>query len=324
MTELTTGVELLAPSGLTLRLLGPTADYLGSGIRAWSEARVQNIRGILDKAGRKLDPESLSESGAVAPRVLRGILNDGSFVTDELAQDYFGGVLASSHSHHGRDDRAATYTELLSRLSTYQIRVHYLLYQAGSEIDLVAAERRNARKLARTAQRDAEGGVIAGQWDKRTHDDVSARHRSLVGLRGHRTGASKGLGTRSLAAMRAPSRPGRLHYWLRAVRQQVIAEKHRRAPNVKVDHPRRNRQPKFTARGRRSLVASRAYLVPATFLSLSCETPSSRTTVPSARCGLRPSGVSRHPRHGSRPLNEGDAGNEHGNSTGEADYDSGR
>ncbi len=98
---------------------------------ALAESRVKNIRAILWKAERKTDPTALLPSGAVAPRVLAGVMSEGSFVTDELFQDYFGGVLLSSHSDSGRDDRGSTYIQLLSRLSSYQIRTHYLLYCAG-------------------------------------------------------------------------------------------------------------------------------------------------------------------------------------------------
>lgn len=131
MDDITTAIELIGPSALALKMLGPTADYLGRGVLALAESRVDNIRAILGKAERKADPTALLPSGAVAPRVLAGVMSDGSFVTDELFQDYFGGVLLSSHSDSGRDDRGSTYIQLLSRLSSYQIKTHYLLYCAA-------------------------------------------------------------------------------------------------------------------------------------------------------------------------------------------------
>ena len=45
-----------------------------------------------------------------------------------MAADYFGGVLASSRTEVGRDDRGAAFVALLGRLSTYQIRSHYFFY----------------------------------------------------------------------------------------------------------------------------------------------------------------------------------------------------
>jgi hypothetical protein len=131
VSDITTAVELLGPSSLALKMLGPTADYFGQGMRSLAETRVNNIRSIFNKAECKTDASALLPSGAVAPRVLAGIMGDGSYVTDELFQDYFGGVLLSSHSESGRDDRSSTYVQLLSRLSSYQIKAHYLLYCAA-------------------------------------------------------------------------------------------------------------------------------------------------------------------------------------------------
>lgn len=45
-----------------------------------------------------------------------------------MAAEYFGGVLASSRSEVPRDDRGAYFAGLVSRLTTYQIRTHFLLY----------------------------------------------------------------------------------------------------------------------------------------------------------------------------------------------------
>ena len=55
-------------------------------------------------------------------------MQEGSFCDDELAAEYFGGVLASSRSEIPRDDRGASLARLVSRLTTYQLRTHYLLY----------------------------------------------------------------------------------------------------------------------------------------------------------------------------------------------------
>lgn len=112
---------------LIQRLLGPTADYLGEGIKSWTEVRLQNTKNIFYSAERKLG-ERINEEGSVPPRVLKGILDEGSFCDDELTVEYFGGILASSRSSITRDDRGTTFVALLSQLSTYQIRLHYIFY----------------------------------------------------------------------------------------------------------------------------------------------------------------------------------------------------
>jgi hypothetical protein len=112
---------------LVEKLLGPTADYIGSGVKTWTERRVNNIGRIFRVAAEKLGP-SIEDGGSVPPKVLKGILAEGSYCDDELAASYFGGVLASSRTSNARDDRGSTYIAQIARLSTYQIRAHYCVY----------------------------------------------------------------------------------------------------------------------------------------------------------------------------------------------------
>lgn len=125
--ELGTGLALLGAAKLAEKLLGPTAAYIGEGVKTWTEKRTQNVRRIFEiaimKAGNKLEKD-----GAVPPKVLKGVLDEGSFCEDFLAAEYFGGILASSRSGVTRDDRGAVFIALLSRLSTYGIRTHYIFY----------------------------------------------------------------------------------------------------------------------------------------------------------------------------------------------------
>jgi hypothetical protein len=111
------------------RLLGPPADYLGGELAQFTERRMRTVGRILqnatEKAGARLD-----EPGAVPPRVLRDVVNDASLNEDAVSVEYFGGVLASARTPTSRDDRAAVLTSLLSRLSTYQMRSHYIFYSA--------------------------------------------------------------------------------------------------------------------------------------------------------------------------------------------------
>ena len=123
-----TGLALLGSAKLAEQVLGPTAEYVGTGIQQWSEHRVENVRRIFEHAANKLGPEGLERPGAVPPRVLKGILDEGSFIEDELGAEYLGGVLASSRSEVSRDDRGASLVALVGRLSTYQLRTHYICY----------------------------------------------------------------------------------------------------------------------------------------------------------------------------------------------------
>jgi hypothetical protein len=109
------------------KILGPTAEYIGGGLQNWTQKRVENVGRIFQKAHQKLG-ERIDQPGTVPPRVLKEILDDGSYCDDELVAEYYGGVLASSRTEDGRDDRGSTYLRLTTQLSTYQIRFHYICY----------------------------------------------------------------------------------------------------------------------------------------------------------------------------------------------------
>jgi len=114
---------------LVEKILGPTSEYIGGGLRTWTELRVHNVARIFTKAKEKLG-ERIEESGAVPPRVLKEVLAEGSYCDDPLTAEYFGGVLASSRTQISRDDRGAHWSSLVAQLSVYQVRSHFLIYRA--------------------------------------------------------------------------------------------------------------------------------------------------------------------------------------------------
>lgn len=122
------GKELIA------KLLGPTAEYLGNEIQTFAAKRVKTVGDIFSNASKKLGSKIESEAGGVAPKVLKGILDEGSYAQDGFTVEYFGGVLASSRSGISRDDRGAYMNALIGRLSTYQIRTHYIVYRLIKEL----------------------------------------------------------------------------------------------------------------------------------------------------------------------------------------------
>lgn len=126
----TTGAALLAAyvtKDTLNKILGPTAELIGEQLRNFIGRKIKNVGRIFQKAERKLGDRTCS-NGSVPPKVLCQIMNDGAFCEDELSAEYFGGVLASSRSSIPRDDRGVPLLALISRLSTYQIRTHYIMY----------------------------------------------------------------------------------------------------------------------------------------------------------------------------------------------------
>jgi hypothetical protein len=165
-----TGIAALGPSPILLKLLGPTADYVGEGVKSWAEHRVQNVQQIFNKAEHKIDQAELDAPGGVPPRVLKGILDDGSFVDDDLGQEYLAGVLASSRSGTSRDDRGAAHIDELNRLSTYQLRSHYIAYR---ELQNICANRSDLQ-LGISRERESIGNVFLSSRDYIVAMDFSA------------------------------------------------------------------------------------------------------------------------------------------------------
>ena len=136
----------LAKDGIA-KLLGPTADYLGEGLMDLTQRRVESIGKIFSNASKKLGSQ-LDIPGEVPPRILRTVVNEASFCEDSVALEYFGGVLASSRTEDGRDDRGARVIKIVDNLSAYQIRTHYLLYST-----LVSLFSGSGRQLGTTQDR---------------------------------------------------------------------------------------------------------------------------------------------------------------------------
>jgi len=126
-TTIGAGLTIFALRDLIVKILGPTADYLGAEIKTWTEIAIKNVERIFQNAGKKLGDE-IEKPGQVPPKILRAILQEGQFCDDELSAEYFGGVLASSRTSVSRDDRGVSFLSLIGRLSTYQIRSHYIFY----------------------------------------------------------------------------------------------------------------------------------------------------------------------------------------------------
>jgi hypothetical protein len=122
----------LGKDGLT-KLLGPTADYLGHELKEFAQKRINNVGNIFKNAQDKLG-DRIDKSGAIPPKVLKTIMNEGSYSDDEIAVEYFGGVLASSRSDVLRDDRGARIAKAVDNLSSYQLRCHYLIYSTISNV----------------------------------------------------------------------------------------------------------------------------------------------------------------------------------------------
>lgn len=115
------------------KILGPTAEYLGQQLKEYAQKRLENTGKIFSNTEKKLG-DKVDRPGQVPPKVLKTIINEGSYADDAVAVEYFGGVLASSRTEVGRDDRGARLAKMIDNLSAYQLRSHYLIYSTILEL----------------------------------------------------------------------------------------------------------------------------------------------------------------------------------------------
>lgn len=130
MSDLTNlGTLPLATVSATMmyQILGPSCKYLGTKGADYSQVMVSNLERMFQEAHKRLGNRNIEE-GEVPPRLLKAALDQGAYTEDVVASCYLGGVLASSKSEYSRDDRGVSLNATISRLSTYQIRCHYVLY----------------------------------------------------------------------------------------------------------------------------------------------------------------------------------------------------
>jgi hypothetical protein len=121
------GAAAWASKEVAGKLLGPTFDYLGGELRAFTQKCNLNLTDIFLRAQRKLG-DRLEEPGTVSPRVLKNVIDEGAFCDDEVAAEYIAGVLAASRVDGAHDDRGVSYLAVVRELSAPQLRMHYFIY----------------------------------------------------------------------------------------------------------------------------------------------------------------------------------------------------
>jgi hypothetical protein len=111
------------------KVLGPTLDRIGlNWAERYEQWRRENTLRICRNAAQKLGTH-IDDDGSVSPRVAMRILEDGSLCDASVMAEYFGGILAGSRSSDDQDDRGLSWADLLGRLATQTVQLHYLFYE---------------------------------------------------------------------------------------------------------------------------------------------------------------------------------------------------
>lgn len=108
-------------------LFGPTADYITTEVASMHQKRRTNAIRIIKTAIKRLG-DNITDAGGIPPRIAGLFLNNGTFCNTLVSTCYWAGLLVSAHSAHPQDDRAIRWLNVVSRLSEYELRTHYLYY----------------------------------------------------------------------------------------------------------------------------------------------------------------------------------------------------
>ncbi len=106
------------------RICLPAAEEFGlllqDRVRGWRQAQMVTI---LLKAKEQLLNADAPSNVHAHPRLVRGILEEGSWIEDPVVQDMWSGLLSSSCTETGDDDSNLVFVNLLSSLTRLQARL---------------------------------------------------------------------------------------------------------------------------------------------------------------------------------------------------------
>jgi hypothetical protein len=229
-----------AATGLFVRVLGPSADEIGEALRRYTAYRLRNVGRIVSNADAKAGDGG--EEVIVNPRVARVLVEEGSYCDDDLMTNYLGGVLAGSRTHDGRDDRAVTWSRLITDLSGLQVRAHYLLYREwAARLEGIVPFNLGDSKIVERAVMQIDLEEFNPELARGSGVDyIHATPHAIIGLAGanliddsyalgrSRRLLSKGAGVRSSFAMTLEVRPSRqgieLYGWAQGLPGLLPAE----------------------------------------------------------------------------------------------------
>ncbi|WP_050918186.1 hypothetical protein [Vibrio campbellii] len=107
------------------KLLGKVCETIGQDLDSLYKVGRDKI---IEKATKKV--KDIDDNRQANLRVARDVFTNGSYSDSEICAEYFGGALASSRSEGGQDDEAVNYLNTIKILSSKQLHLHYIIYNA--------------------------------------------------------------------------------------------------------------------------------------------------------------------------------------------------
>ena len=106
------------------KLCMPAAEEFGVLLRDKVAAyRLNNLEKIVEKAQAKIDRQKIPVTGNVSPRVLKEVIEESSWASDDTLQGMWAGLIAESASHAESNDDTLTYIAELKGLTAFQARL---------------------------------------------------------------------------------------------------------------------------------------------------------------------------------------------------------
>ena len=122
--------SIALPGEWALRqVLGPTLTSFGNDLNTLYSKGRDNI---IAAARRKIN--NPKDGKCANLRVARDVLWNGAFTDDEICAEYFGGILAASRSDDGKNDEAIQFVDVIKSMSSSQLRLHYIIYNALNQV----------------------------------------------------------------------------------------------------------------------------------------------------------------------------------------------
>lgn len=118
-------VEKETPSELLRWILGSTVPAFSGSAPQWIQT--ENLENVAKRAREKIP---VNQTGAIPPRVAKEVVKEAVWAESGILQEYLAGVLASSHSVQGKNDKGVSWASMIGQLSTDQLALHWALYSS--------------------------------------------------------------------------------------------------------------------------------------------------------------------------------------------------
>ena len=120
---------LVAAGWAITRVLGPSVSAVGNALGDWTDFRMRNLIKLDQKMARRLQQDDDPEQ-TVHPRVAKEVLDEGTWIDDDLHLEYLAGLMVSARSKDGVSDHQAYLARVATSLTADQVRMHYLMVSA--------------------------------------------------------------------------------------------------------------------------------------------------------------------------------------------------